>query len=169
MNQSLENKIEIKNRITSFYNANKLKIYIFVLVLVVILTSLILYKINKEKKNILVAEKYVEAGIYLASNKQDLAKSLYEEIILSNNKFYSILSLNTVIEKNLVTDNEKILKYFDILKKSITAKEQQDLLILKKALYFLKISDLEKSNKLLNNLINKNSILKPIAEEIIKK
>ena len=169
MNKSVENKIEIKDRITSFYSANKFKIYILVLILVTVFSSLIFYKINNEKKNTFVAEKYVEAGIYLASNKTDLAISLYEEIILSNNKFYSILSLNTVIEKNLVKDNEKILKYFDIINKSITAKEQQDLLILKKALYFLKISDLEKSNKLLNSLINKNSILKPIAEEIIKK
>ena len=169
MNKSVENKIEIKDRITSFYSANKFKIYILVLILVTVFSSLIFYKINNEKKNTFVAEKYGEAGIYLASNKTDLAISLYEEIILSNNKFYSILSLNTVIEKNLVKDNEKILKYFDIINKSITAKEQQDLLILKKALYFLKISDLEKSNKLLNSLINKNSILKPIAEEIIKK
>ena len=169
MNKSVENKIEIKDRITSFYSANKFKIYMLVLILVTVFSSLIFYKINNEKKNTFVAEKYVEAGIYLASNKTDLAISLYEEIILSNNKFYSILSLNTVIEKNLVKDNEKILKYFDIINKSITAKEQQDLLILKKALYFLKISDLEKSNKLLNSLINKNSILKPIAEEIIKK
>ena len=72
MNKSVENKIEIKDRITSFYSANKFKIYILVLILVTVFSSLIFYKINNEKKNTFVAEKYVEAGIYLASNKTSL-------------------------------------------------------------------------------------------------
>tara|TARA_E500000178_G_C17030397_1_gene760290 strand:+ start:1225 stop:1734 length:510 start_codon:yes stop_codon:yes gene_type:complete len=169
MDQSVENKTEIKGRIISFYNANKLKIFIFISILVVAALSFVFYKFNNEKKNNLVAEKYIEAGLNLAANKKDFATSLYKEIILSNNKFYSILSLNTVIEKNLISDKDKILEYFDILKNSIKTKNQQDLITLKKALYLLKISDIEESNQLLNDLINKDSILEPIVEELLKK
>ena len=62
-----------------------------------------------KKKNISLAEKYVQAEILLSSNKNEKAKKLYEEIILSKNKFYSILALNTVIEKDLIFDKKKLL------------------------------------------------------------
>ena len=49
----------------------------------------------------MISEKYVKAGILLSNNKNEKAlKNYYEEIILSKNKFYSILALNTIIEKN---------------------------------------------------------------------
>ena len=169
MDQSIENKTEIKNRIINFFNRNKTKTYILIFVLVMSLILSVYSKVNNERQNIKIAEKYVEAGLYLTSNKKDIAKSLYEEIILSDNEIYSILALNTVIEKNLISDKDKILRYFDILKKSITAKDQQDLIIFKEALYFLKISDIEKGNKLLNYLIDNDSILKPTVEELLRK
>ena len=86
MDQSEENKTEIKDRIINFLNDNKVKIYIFIFILATVLGSFIFIKTNNEKKNVLVAEKYVKAGINLASNKNDIAKSLYEEIILSKNE-----------------------------------------------------------------------------------
>ena len=39
-------------------------------------------------------------------------KILFEEIILSKNKFYSILALNTILEKKLEKDKNKIIKIF---------------------------------------------------------
>ena len=117
MEQSLENKTkpELKNRLTNFYKSNKVKIYSTLTILSITLISFSYLKYNNEKKNILAAEKFVEAGIFLAANKNDEAKDIYEKIILSKNKFYSILSLNALIEKNLISDKNKILKYFDIL------------------------------------------------------
>ena len=72
-------------------------------------------------------------------NQTDKAKKIYEEIILSKNKFYSILALNTIIEKNLIKDKEKILEFFEIVEKSNFKKDQKDLIALKKALYMIKI------------------------------
>ena len=134
MEQSLENKTkpELKNRLTNFYKSNKVKIYSTLTILTLTLISFSYLKYNNEKKNILAAEKFVEAGIFLDANKNDEAKDIYEKIILSKNKFYSILSLNALIEKNLISDKNKILKYFDILENSITLKEQEDLILLKK-------------------------------------
>ena len=135
MDQSLENKINLKARIIDFYNFNKIKIFFSVLILIISFISLLLIKHNETKKNILIAEKYVEAGIYLTSNKPENATKLYEEIILSKNKFYSILALNKVIEKSLISDKNTILEYFNILENSISKGDQKDLIILKK-LYF---------------------------------
>ena len=62
-----------------------------------------------KKKNEIISEKYIQAGLYLSSNEMKNAKKIYEEIIESKNKFYSILALNTILEKNLESnDKEKI-------------------------------------------------------------
>tara|TARA_B100001057_G_scaffold341184_1_gene342010 strand:+ start:235 stop:747 length:513 start_codon:yes stop_codon:yes gene_type:complete len=168
MDQSIENKKEIKDRAINFFNNNKTKIYVFIFIFFIALASFFFLKINNEKKNILAAEKYVEAGLYLASNKKDSAIKIYEEIILSDNNFYSILSLNSIIEKDLILDKNKILKYFDILDKTISKNDQRDLLTLKKALYLIKILDIDNGKKLLKKLLNDDTILKPIAEELLK-
>lgn len=168
MDQSEENKTEIKDRVLNFFNDNKKKIYILIFIFLVVVASFFFLKINNEKKNIIVAEKYVEAGLYLASKKKDSAIKIYEEIILSENSFYSILSLNTIIEKDLILDKSKILKYFDILDKTISKKNQRDLLTLKKALYLIKISDIDDGKKLLKELGNNDTILKSITKELLK-
>ena len=168
MEQNLESKQELKNSLFNFYNVNKIKIYIYIFSLITILVLSALIKYKNEKQNIFIAEKYVEAGLNLTSSKKDKAKELYEEIIMSKNNFYSILSLNAVIENKLITDKNKIIKYLDILEKSNSSNEQKDLIILKKALYLIKESDVQGGNNLLNSLIEKKSTLKSIAQELVK-
>ena len=51
----------------------------------------------------------------------------------------------------------------------MSSKDQRDLIILKKALYLIKIDNVESGYKLLNKLIEDNSILKSVATKIIKK
>ena len=168
MNENEDHKIEVKERIVNFFNTYKVKIYILLIILSTFLILFTYFKINNEKKNIIVAEKYVEAGLYLSVNKKKVATSLYEEIILSNNKIYSILALNTVIEKNLISNEKKILEYFKILNSSNLLKEQKELLSLKKALYLIKNSDTKNGMKLLNQLKDENLNLKPIIQEILE-
>tara|TARA_Y200000002_G_scaffold366175_1_gene356850 strand:+ start:346 stop:852 length:507 start_codon:yes stop_codon:yes gene_type:complete len=168
MEQNLEKKIDFKSKLINFYKFNKVKISIFICVVVIIIISITASVYHKEKKNILISEKYVQAGIYLASDKKKKAKILLEEIVSSKNEFYSLLAFNILLEKNLISDEEKILEYFDILENIISSKENADLLSLKKSLYFMKISDFKKGKNLLKNLIDKNSNLKSIAQELIE-
>ena len=42
---------------------------------------------HEKKNNKLISEKYVQAGLYLASNDKEKAKDYYNDIILSKNKF----------------------------------------------------------------------------------
>ena len=76
--------------------------------------------------------------------------------------------MNTILEKNLISDKKIIINYFSIIEKSVKNTDQEDLIILKKALYYLKHSDIQSGNKLLNKLVNKNSSFKSIALEILK-
>ena len=169
MEQSVESKIEFKNKLINFYNSNKIKIFLIVILIIIFFTSFIFLKYKNEKENSQIAEKYVKAGIYLASNKENDARKIYEEIILSENKFYSILSLNTIIEKNLISDKDVIIKYFDILEKTISSQDQGDLIILKKALFLIKVSDIQNGNNLLKSLADKDTIIKPIVQDLLKK
>ena len=167
MDQSSENNKEFKDKIWNFYSSNKLKIFFTILIIIIAIFVFFFMKYSNEKKNIIIAEKYIEAGLYLASSDMSKAKAIYEEIILSKNNFYSILSLNTIIEKNLVSDKNKIIDYFKTLEKSITSKDQKDLIKLKKALFLFKGSEIEAGNSLLKELIEENSNLKKIAQDLI--
>jgi hypothetical protein len=168
MDQNL-NKVEIKDKLISIFNDNKTIIYSIIGILAIILLSISFFKINSEKENNLVAEKYIKAGLYLAEIDKEKSKILYEEILLSKNKFYSVLALNTILENNLVNDKNKILEYFRAIEQLKIPKEQQDLINIKKALYFIKNSNTKNGNELLNNLIEENSKFKFLAEEILVK
>ena len=164
---NLDKKTNSRERLFSFFIKNKFKI--LSLILLIFISFFINFSLSKitKKNNTLLSEKYIKAGILLSNNKKDLAKNYYEEIILSENKFYSFLSLNTLIEKNLIKDNQKILEYFSKLENIKYSKELTDLILFKKALYLIKIQEQSKGEKILKNLIDKNSSLKLAAEEII--
>ena len=168
MEQNVDKKIDFKNKIISFYSSNKILAYSFICILSLILIFYIFLINNKIEKNKIIAEKYIEAGLYLSSDKKEKSINIFEEIILSNNKFYSVLALNTILEKNLVSDKNKILEYFELVEKNAN-KEQKDLVVFKKALYLMKTSDIEKGNTLLKTLIDNDSPLKSLAEEVLIK
>ena len=169
MDQNLERKQELKNKIINFYNLNKVKVFFFILIFLIGVVSTIFFKINSERKNILISDKYIQAGLYLSSNNDKKAKILFEEIIQSNNKFYSILAFNTILEKNLISDKNQILKYFSVLEKSVNTLDNKDLIAFKKALYSIKFFDNKTGEDLFRDLINKDSILKPLAQEVLEK
>jgi len=168
MENNIESKIDINNRLSNFYKLNKVKIFTIIIISFVVVITIFLLKHNNKKNNILNAEKYVEAGLQLSKNNKENARNLYEEIILSKNKFYSILSLNTIIENDLIKDNEKVLNYFELLKNFNFSKNKQDFLILKQALYLIKSSKKKEGEQLLKDLIKNSPQLNTLAEEIIK-
>ena len=99
MENNIENKIELKDKINSFFKEYKVKIILLICIFFIFLIITVALKINFEKKNKLISEKYITAGLYVASNEIEKSKQIFEEIILSKNKFYSILALNTILEK----------------------------------------------------------------------
>ena len=167
MEENLENKIKFRDKLINLYDLNKKKFLLFIVILLFIFAAAISLKLQNEKKNILISEKYIQAGLYLTLDKKEKARVFYEEIILSKNKFYSILSLNNIIEKNLISDSNKILEYFAILESS-SSKEDKELIRLKKALYLIKISDEINGKKILKDIANNSTSLKTIAQDLLK-
>ena len=167
MEQKIETKLTFKDKLNNLYNVHKVKIIILLLtIIIVLITSTYIQQKNKKNNN-LIGEKYIQAGLNLSLNKKNEAKKLFDEIILSKNKFYSVLALNSIIEKKLIDNDIEILKYFETLENINYDNEVSDLLIFKKALYLLKTSKNEEGKKLLENLIKKDSRFKFLAEEVI--
>lgn len=167
MSQELDNNIKTKISLQSFIKENSKKIIFILSSIIISFITIFFISVQNEKKNILIAEKYIQAGLYLGSNQILKSTEIFEEIVLSNNKFYSILAFSTLLEKNLIKDDEKILKYFEKLENLRLSKDQKDLLIFKKFLFLLKNSKKDEANKILEKIIESNSNFKSLAEEII--
>ena len=167
MEQNIENKLDFKTKIINFYHNNKIKFLCLLFILIIITILKIFVDIKTKKENTNISEKYIKAGVYLTSNDKKNAAKLYEEIILSKNKFYSLLSINALIEKKLIDENEKILNYFDIIENLNYTEEKLDLISFKKDLFLIKKYKDKEGKKILKNLIEKESKYKFLAEEII--
>ena len=97
MSQDIENKLDFKDKLFLFYKRNK-----FIITSLIIIILLIFHdnfnKWKSKEKNILQAENY--KGWNLSFKwKRKQAVEIFEEIIKSKNKFYSILAINTILEK----------------------------------------------------------------------
>ena len=169
MDQNVDKNLDIKSKILDIFQKNKIKIYSLVIILFILLVSFTFLKIDKEKNNDLMSEKYIQAGIYLSKNKDEESRKLLEEIIFNKHKFYSILSLNIILEKKLEKNFDKVLNYFEIIEKLKISKSQKNLVSFKKALFLLKNDQTEQGNNILNKLIDTNSEFKFLAEQILNK
>tara|TARA_B100000242_G_C42915948_1_gene424670 strand:- start:311 stop:820 length:510 start_codon:yes stop_codon:yes gene_type:complete len=167
MNENLDKKAELKDKFISFSQNNKYKLILLAILILLASISFFSFNIYLKNKNELISEKYIQAGIHIASENKEKSILLFEEIILSKNKFYSILALNTILEKELILSKEKILYFFDIVENLNITDSQKEILLLKKALYLIKNSDTKEGEDILNQIINNDSKLKPIAEQIL--
>lgn len=163
-----EEKINFLERTKTFIKENK-RIFISIIILIfLVFASIKYYDYYQESQNEIVSEKFIQAGIYLSSNKKEKSTDIYEEIILSKNKFYSLLALNEIIDNELKTNEKEILKLFEVIEDIKVKNEQKNLIKLKKALYLIKISKDEEGKKLLNEIISDSSMWKDTAAEILK-
>ena len=169
MDQNLDKKIEFKDKLVIFFKDNKAKILLFLSIIVLGLFISIFLKIYYDKKNIQISEQFITAGLYLSSQEFEKSKQIYEKIIMSKSKFYATLSLDTIVEKNLEKDQSKILNYFNIIEDLDHSKEKKDLILFKKALYLINNSKESEGKKILNNLIENNSNIQSLAEDILQK
>ena len=168
MDQNTDKEVEFTEKLKLFFITQKIKIILITSILLLILIFFSVIKIFQERENALISEKFIQANIYLSSENKEKSKEIYEEIIKSKNKFYSILALNKIIEKKLENSEEKIINYFDMLQDLSIPPEQKDLLIFKKALYLIQISKTEEGKVLLKKLSNSGSYLKNISDQILE-
>ena len=163
-----EEKISSITEVQNFLKNNKKKVITSFALLIIALISFIFFNNYQSSKNEKVSEKFIQAGIYLSSDNKEQSTQIYKEIILSKNKFYSLLALNEILDNDLEKNNEEVLRLFNIIESIKVEKEQKNLIKLKKALYLIKISKNEEGKKLLSEIISDNSIWKDAAIEISK-
>ena len=148
-------------KIKNFFVNNKNKIISGIIILIIIIVGVFSYDkylINKKKD---ISDSYNSIIIdYSEKTKEKTASSLIE-IIKKKDPTYSPLSLNFIIDNNLVSDQSKINSLFDILIKDTSLDtEINNLIIYKKALY--NADNVQESDLLnmLNPLINSKSVWK---------
>ena len=169
MENEIQNKSGIIQRIVNAFNEKR---KIIISIFIIIIFSLFGFKFfdyYKEMQSIKVSEKYIQAGLYLASGKTIESKNLYKDIILSENNFYSVLALNTIIEKDLEKDKNIIIEYFDKLENLNLSKSQKDLVEFKKALFLIENLNFEEGKKLIEKIAESESNFKDLAKEILSK
>ena len=166
MEQNIENKVGLIQKIATFAKENKKKLIFFFVIIIIFSFSLISLNLYKAKKND-GYQKNILKWNFLASNELSKSKEIFEEIIISENKFYSILALNIILEKELEKDENKVLNYFSITEKVASTKTEKDLLLFKKALYLIKITRIKEGRLILNKMIEDGSELKMLAEDVL--
>ncbi len=161
------NIIDAKTRnekIKNFFIENKKLIIIFFSFLIITIISFYSYQIYKEGQRVKISDKY--NSIIIDYKKNDKSKTVIslKEIISYKDNLYSPLALYFLIDKKLVEDKNEVNNLFDILIniKSLE-KEIKNLIILKKALFNADEINELKLLKILNPIINSESVWKSHA------
>ena len=119
---------------------------------------LIFLKNQKEKKQILFSEIFINAKLLIEQNKKDDAKLVLEDLVNKKNKFYSTLSLSLIISNELEEDNNKIIKMFDkVLSIKSLENEELNLIRYKKTIFLAKNNKTQDLLESANIIINSNS------------
>ena len=139
--------------------------------LIAILSSIILivfayfsYGEIQDRKMKKLAEKYNNISItFSTSNKMDVKNELIE-IINEKNSTYSPLALYFIIDNEIQSSNEEINKFFDIIINEVNLnKEIKNLIIYKKGLFNANFETENNLIKILNPIINSDSVWKSHA------
>tara|TARA_X000001036_G_scaffold29593_1_gene24418 strand:+ start:456 stop:962 length:507 start_codon:yes stop_codon:yes gene_type:complete len=168
MENEIAEKSNLIEKINNIIKKNKRLLISALIILIIVFSVIILLNFYQKNQNEKISERYIKAGIYLSSNDKEKSKLIFKDIVLSKNKFYSILALNNIIENDLEENSDEILKLFKTIENINLSSEKKDLIKLKKALYFKKISRDLDGNKLLEEIIADNSIWKETAIEILR-
>ena len=151
-------------RIKNFFIDNKKKLISIVLIILVIVIGYLSFEKFKERTKIKLANKYNLALIDLnPDNKQKTIDEMVK-VVKSNDTTYSPLALYHLLDNNLLENNEEInILFNELIEKTNLDKEIKNLIIYKKALFN---SDLVSENellKILNPVVNSESIWKSHA------
>ncbi len=154
--------------IKSFFIENKKNIFTIITAFIIIILGFYSYQIYKDHQREVVSDKYNTAIIdFNNGDKKKIIGSMID-VIQDKDSTYSPLALYFLIDNNLIDDQDKINKLFDvIINKTSLETEIKNLIIYKKALYN---ADTINENELLNilkPLVNSKSVWKSHALYLI--
>ena len=151
-------------RIKNFFINNKKKLIIIISIILVIIIGYLSFENSKEKNKIKLANQYNLALIDL--NPENKQKTIDEmvNVVKSNDATYSPLALYHLIDNNLLENNDEInILFNELIEKTNLDNEIKNLIIYKKALFNSDFVSENELLKILNPVINSESIWKSHA------
>ena len=151
-------------RIKNFFINNKKKLIITISIISVIIIGYLSFENSKEKNKIKLANQYNLALIDL--NPENKQKTIDEmvNVVKSNDATYSPLALYHLLDNNLLENNDEINTLFnELIEKTNLDIEIKNLIIYKKALFNSEFVSENELLKILNPVINSESIWKSHA------
>jgi predicted negative regulator of RcsB-dependent stress response len=151
-------------RIKNFFINNKKKLIITVSIISVIIIGYLSFENSKEKNKIKLANQYNLALIDL--NPENKQKTIDEmvNVVKSNDATYSPLALYHLLDNNLLENNDEInILFNELIEKTNLDNEIKNLIIYKKALFNSEFVSENELLKILNPVINSESIWKSHA------
>ena len=146
-------------KIKNFFINNKKKILIITSTALILLIGYFSFDEIKNRKKIKLANQFNIAVTGYENGKNNKIKENLENIINEQDATYSPLALYFLIDNNLIEDQDKINKFFDVLINDTNLdNEIKNLIIYKKALYNSDFIDENELIKMLNPLINSKNI-----------
>ena len=151
-------------RIRNFFINNKKKLIITVSIILVIIIGYLSFEKSKERTKIKLANQYNLALIDLnPDNKQKTINEMVN-VVKSNDATYSPLALYHLLDNNLLENSEEINTLFnELIEKTNLENEIKNLIIYKKALFNSDFVSENELLKILNPVINSESIWKSHA------
>ena len=151
-------------RIKNFFINNKKKLILTVSIILIIIIGYLSFEKSKERTKIKLANQYNLALIDLnPDNKKKKIKEMVN-VIKSNDATYSPLALYHLLDNNLLEDNDEInILFNELIEKTNLENEIKNLIIYKKALFNSDFVSENELLKILNPVINSESIWKSHA------
>ena len=151
-------------RIKNFFINNKKKLIIIFSIILVIIIGYLSFEKSKERTKIKLANQYNLALIDLSpKNKQKTIDEMIN-VIKSNDITYSPLALYHLLDNNLLESNDEInILFNELIEKTNLENEIKNLIIYKKALFNSDFVSENELLKILNPVINSESIWKSHA------
>ena len=148
-------------KIKKFFLDNKKNLIIISSIIVIVTIGYFSFneikKINKTK----LADKFNSTVFSFKEEKKEATVGELKSIIKKKDTTYSPLALYFLIDNNLIDNNEDINVLFDVLINDTSLKKEvKNLIIYKKALFNSNTIEENELIKLLNPIINSNSIWK---------
>jgi len=146
-------------KIKNFFIKNKKKFAISLSLIILLILSYFVYGEFDKRSKVKIANKYNNSIINFISGDQLNIENEMIKIINAKDKTYSPLALYFLLDNNIINSKEKINSLFDILiNETKVDKEINNLIIYKKALYNSEFETENNLLKILNPIINSESI-----------
>ena len=148
-------------KIKNFFINNKKNLLIGFSIILVVVISYLSIKELKVQKKIKLANAFNKTKINFSTNTKQKTADQLIQIINENDSTYSPLALYFLIDNNLIDDKNAINNLFDeLINKTTLDKEIKNLILYKKALFNSNFSTENDLIKILNPIINSESIWK---------